>query len=218
MGFNPYRSERISWSHYLDNLRTWYNALYRELRERSRIAVELSSDQHKPSWEQISVNSCADYPITRTKTGAPRGKTTDETDWSIYWRNEVTTVINRLREVEPKYTFQEERHAMVNSHDMYDTVTNYPETHVLTESNVLSPPIGGKTGGEVTEPPSQLSPPERVEGDNLLLPALNNKDDVIHESSLHSYQDNNRRTPKPVSPDGQPSDEPPCLSQTARQL
>ena len=68
----------------------------------------------------------------------------------MYWRNEITTIINRLREVEPKYTFQEEHHAMVNSNDMYDPVINYPETPIPTESNVWSTPLeqGYRGGGD----------------------------------------------------------------------
>ena len=68
------------------------------------------------------------------------------------------------------------------------------EPPTLAEDSVLSLPMEGKAGSGMGATPSQLAPPKGVEGGNLLLPALNSQDGVIHE-------DSNRRTPKSVSPD-----------------
>ena len=75
----------------------------------------------------------------------------------------------------------------------------------------MSPHVGGGARGEAPEPPSQVSSPEGVGGDNPP-PALDIKEEVAPEPDADPRQGAGVRAPSPSEgedmPDQQPLDEP----------
>ena len=93
----------------------------------------------------------------------------------------------------------------------YDTVINYLELPAPAEGNASSPRVGEGARERVTEPPSRVSPPKGVGGDNLP-PALGIKEEAVPEPDADLHQDAGVGALGPGEeegvPDQQPLDEP----------